>query len=230
MSLEGVKISIYNKIKNYKILLKTILKIYNFFNSNRYYIKGLNNIIIDNGVLLKKVNFDIVGNYNQIDFHEESFIENVTFFIRGSKCHLSIGNHCVLKGGSYWFEDNNCMIKIGDNTTIENAHLAATENEKSIEIGIDCMLAYDIEIRTGDSHSIIDLNTNNRINHAQNVKISDHVWVGADVKILKGVSIGKNSIIGTGSIVTKSIPNNCIAVGIPAKVIRKDVTWKRQRI
>jgi len=92
------------------------------------------------------------------------------------------------------------------------------------------MLAYDIEIRTGDSHSIIDLNTHNRINYAQNVKIGNHVWLCADVKILKGVTIGKNSIIGTGSIVTKSIPDNCIAAGIPAKVIHNNVTWKRPRI
>lgn len=230
MPFTEFQINLYKKIKEHKFLLKTVLKILCFLNFNKYDVNGSKNLIINEGVLLKKVKFDITGDHNQIYFHEDSFIENVTFFIRGSNHHLSIGNHCIIKGGSFWFEDNNCMISIGNNTTIENAHLAATENEKSIEIGDDCMLAYDIEIRTGDSHSIIDLNTNTRINYARNVKIFDHVWIGADVKILKGVSIGKNSIIGTGSIVNRSIPENCIAAGIPAKVVRDNVTWNRQRI
>lgn len=163
-------------------------------------------------------------------FLGEAIIENFKIYIRGSNHNLFVGKHCALSGGSFWFEDNNCIIKIGENTTFVNAHIAVTENGKSIEIGNDCMLAYDIEIRTGDSHSIIDVNTDNRINHAQNVKICDHVWIGADVKILKGVSIGKNSIIGTGSIVTNSIPDNCVAAGIPAKIIRNNVTWERERI
>ena len=230
MPFTEFQIKLYKKIREHRFLLKTVLKILSFLNFNKYNVNGSKNLIINEGVLLKKVKFDITGDHNQIYFHEDSFIENVTFFFRGSNHHLSIGNHCIIKGGSFWFEDDNCTINIGNNTTIENAHLAVTENEKSIEIGYDCMLAYDIEIRTGDSHSIIDLNSNTRINYARNVKILDHVWIGADVKILKGVTIGKNSIIGTGSIVNKSIPDNCIAAGIPAKVVRNNVTWNRQRI
>jgi len=230
MSPTKLQICIYNTIKKNKLLTKISLKILCFFNFNKYKIKGLRNTIIDNGVYLKNIKFDIIGDDNHIYFFGESIIENFTIYIRGSKHNLFVGKRCVLQGGSFWFEDNNCIIKIGENTTFENAHLAVTENEKSIEIGNYCMLAYDIEIRTGDSHSIIDLGTNNRINYAQNVKICDHVWIGAGVKILKGVSIGENSIIGTGSIVTKSIPENCVAAGIPAKIIRKNVTWERKRI
>ena len=53
------------------------------------------------------------------------------------------------------------------------------------------------------------------------VHIGKNVWLGGDVKILAGVTIGDNTIIGTGSIVTKDIPENVIAVGNPCKVIRK---------
>jgi acetyltransferase-like isoleucine patch superfamily enzyme len=63
-----------------------------------------------------------------------------------------------------------------------------------------------------------------RINYARDINIGKHVWIGAYVNILKGVTIGDNSIIGIRSIVTKNIPQNCIALGVPAKVIRENVT------
>ena len=53
------------------------------------------------------------------------------------------------------------------------------------------------------------------------VIIEDNVWLGYGVKILKGVHIGKNSVIGAGSIVTKNIPANVIAAGNPCKVIKQ---------
>lgn len=52
------------------------------------------------------------------------------------------------------------------------------------------------------------------------VTIGNNVWLGSRVMILKGVSIGDNSVIGASSVVTKPIPANCIAAGNPAKIIR----------
>ena len=92
-----------------------------------------------------------------------------------------------------------------------------------------CMLAKNIEIRTGDSHCIFDTITGQKINPAKNVILQSHVWVGAHVKILKGVTISSNSVIGTSSVVTSNIPGNCIAAGIPAKVIKSGTNWKRER-
>jgi acetyltransferase-like isoleucine patch superfamily enzyme len=53
------------------------------------------------------------------------------------------------------------------------------------------------------------------------VKIGDHVWIGSRVIILPGVSIGDHAAVGAGSVVTKSIPPNCLAVGNPARVVRE---------
>jgi acetyltransferase-like isoleucine patch superfamily enzyme len=53
------------------------------------------------------------------------------------------------------------------------------------------------------------------------VLIEDHVWIGAHVIILPGVRIGHNSAIGAGSVVTKDVPANCLAVGNPARVLRQ---------
>ncbi len=53
------------------------------------------------------------------------------------------------------------------------------------------------------------------------IVIEDHVWIGANVVVMPGVTIGKHSIIGAGSVVTKDIPPDCVAVGVPARVIKK---------
>jgi acetyltransferase-like isoleucine patch superfamily enzyme len=189
---------------------------------------GSNNQIINNGHI-NNSKFDIVGNNNKIVIEKSSSINNVLFFIRGDNHLIEIDENCYIGGGELWIEDNNCAIIINSGTTIESAHLAVTEPHSRIEIHDDCMLANNIEIRTGDSHSIIDANTGQKINPAKNVILQSHVWVGAHVKILKGVTISSNSVIGTSSVVTNSIPGNCIAAGIPAKVIKTGTNWKRER-
>jgi acetyltransferase-like isoleucine patch superfamily enzyme len=134
------------------------------------------------------------------------------------------------KKGEIWIEDHNCTLIIGNSTTIEDAHFGITEPNSMIEVGDDCMFSSGIKLLTGDSHSIIDLKSQKRINYADNVKIGPHVWIGADVVVLKGVEIGKDSIVGSRSIVTKKYGPNVIIAGIPAKIIKENITWDRERI
>ncbi len=58
------------------------------------------------------------------------------------------------------------------------------------------------------------------IEYAQPITVEDNVWIGGSVTVLAGVTIGKNSVIGAGSVVTKDIPSNVVAVGNPCKVIK----------
>lgn len=211
-------------------LLYTIAKnILKFKERVRKPISGKNNVVINKGVLLK-VRFDVVGDNNLIEIGKSSVLSNMAIFIRGNNHIFKIAENCHYRGGSVWFEDNNCQILIGHKTTIESAHLAVTEPNSKIVIGEDCMFSGEIEFRTGDSHSIIDNETKKRINMAQNIEVSNHVWIGTRSIILKGVNIGHNSIIGTNSIVTKNIPSNSVAAGIPARVIKNNIDWVRERI
>ena len=59
------------------------------------------------------------------------------------------------------------------------------------------------------------------LEYAKPIKIGNNVWFGGNVVVLAGVTIGENSVIGAGSVVTKDIPSNCVAVGNPCKVIKK---------
>lgn len=192
-------------------------------------ISGSNNKI-ENEAVCANVSYDIVGNNNHIIIKKGVILANMMIYMRGDDHVLIISEKCRYSGGSVWFEDHHCKIEIGEGSTFESAHLAATEPNCSITVGKDCMFSNEIEVRTGDSHSIIDELTKERINYAENVALGDHVWVGAKATILKGVNIGSNSIISTGAIVTSDIPANSIAAGIPAKVIKTGVNWLRKRI
>jgi acetyltransferase-like isoleucine patch superfamily enzyme len=184
---------------------------------------------LENHGFLENVEFDVIGSNNTIIIGKDCQILNLKIYIRGNGHRLLIQDCVQIKQGLIWFEDTDNLIQIGRNTTIEGAHIAVTEANHSIIIGEDCMFSHGIGIRNGDSHSIISNETNERINPAENIELKNHVWIGADVTILKGVTIEENSIIGTKSLVTKNIQKNAIAAGVPAKVIRTDVTWSRDR-
>lgn len=89
-----------------------------------------------------------------------------------------------------------------------------------LEIGENVFLHRGTIILTHDWASWCFVNSHNDFlpSHGK-VKIGNNVWLGENVTILKGVTIGDNVIIGIGSVVTKDIPSNSVAVGIPAKVV-----------
>jgi acetyltransferase-like isoleucine patch superfamily enzyme len=194
-------------------------------------IRGRKNRITYANSILRNVTFDIDGCDNNIDIKENCILNNVTFYIRGNNHSISIKNNCRFNsGGSIWFEDDNGHLTVGEHSTFEDINLAVTEPKSAITIGCDCMFAYDIDIRTGDSHSIVAADTNERINYAKDVIIGNHVWVAAHSVILKGVIIKDNSVVATGSIVTSKYSVSEILIGgNPAKKLKEGISWTRAR-
>ncbi|GGW40864.1 acyltransferase [Arenibacter certesii] len=216
-------------VKDNMFLLNIALRFQRFRNRYKKAVSGKGNKIKNNGILLN-VKFDIIGNHNCINIEHGAILSGITIYMRGDNHTLSIGKNCQFNGGSVWFEDHHCTLEIGNNSTIESAHIAVTEPNKKIIIGEDCMFSSHIEFRTGDSHSILDNTTRQRINYAENIQIGNHVWIGAHSIILKGVTIGNNCIIGTSSLVTNNIPDNSIGAGVPAKVVKNNIDWVRERL
>ena len=136
----------------------------------------------------------------------------------------------VFKNGKIWCEDSECCLSVGKNTTIENAELAVAETGSQLTIGEDCMLSSNIRISTTDSHSIVDRYSGKRLNHAKSISIGNHVWIGYNANINKGVTIGSNAIVAGNTLVTKDVPSFTIVAGIPGKVVKENVAWNRQRI
>ena len=90
---------------------------------------------------------------------------------------------------------------------------------EKIEIGDACMIAHGAYISDADWHGIYD--RAQPVGTTKPINIKDNVWIGDSAIVCKGVTIGKNSIIGAGSVVTKDVPENCIYAGNPAKFIKK---------
>lgn len=200
------------------------------FKRNKIRRRGFYNKISNNKSLLVNSKLILLGNNNLISIGADCCISNYKFFIKGNNNRIIILDNCNLKGGELWIEDDNNLIQIGEGTTIEtNVHFAATEGY-SIIIGKDCMFSHEVVIRTGDSHSILNME-GNRINKSKDIIIGNHCWFGHRSIILKGASIPSNSIIGTSALVNKTFEaENSIITGIPAHVIKNDVKWLRERI
>ena len=191
-----------------------------------------NNSIRFKQAKLTSVIFDIHGNDCVIEIGEGSILNNVYFYLRGDNHRILIGKECKFnRSGNIWIEDNNCSLLIDEKSTFEDVHFALTEPGSQIKIGRDCMFAYDIDIRTGDSHSLIAQDGNQRINYAKDIRIDDHVWVAAHVIILKGVCIPENSVVATGAVVTRPFETKGIVIGgNPARKVKSEITWSRERI
>ena len=96
-----------------------------------------------------------------------------------------------------------------------------------VSIGDNVMLAPNVSIFTA-GHPIDAEMRNKEWEYAIPVKIGNNVWIGGNTVINPGISIGDNTVIGSGSVLTKDIPSNVIAAGNPCKVIRKITEEDRQ--
>ena len=178
---------------------------------------------------LRKNKIKISGNNNILYIGKNSLLRDSNIFIKGNNNIIYIGDNCVVNNTSIILDNEGSEIRIGNKTSIAKVQIVSLEPYK-IEIGEDCMLSYDIEIRNTDSHKIYDKNTNERINEGSSINIGNHVWLGMRAIILKGVTIGDNSIVAAGSIVTKDVKANTIVSGNPAKQIKENVYWTREEV
>lgn len=96
-----------------------------------------------------------------------------------------------------------------------------------IRIGDNCLMAPNVAIYTA-GHPVHPVSRNSAYEYGKEVTIGDNVWLGGNTVVCPGVHIGNNVVIGAGSVVTRDIPDWCIAAGNPCRVIRK-ITEEDQR-
>src|SRR5665213_855252 len=111
------------------------------------------------------------------------------------------------------------LVEIGDRVWTNN-NLAIICNGSTITIKNDTLIGLNVEIMNSDFHNISPWTRRSGESHSASVLIESNVWIGSNVIILKGVTIGKNSVIANGSIVSKSILENVVAGGVPARIIK----------
>lgn len=110
-------------------------------------------------------------------------------------------------------------IIFGNNIYINNNFSIISESS-SITIGDDVLIGTDVEIIDSDFHNLNPLERNSGTHQSKPVVIHRNVFIGSNVCIMKGVTIGENSVIANGAIVTSSFPANVIIGGNPAKIIK----------
>lgn len=159
--------------------------------------------------------------YNNTDYRDvekkQTLLRSILGHI-GENATIDTPFHC--NHGKKIFIGND--VRIGINCTFID--------DTTIRIGNRVMIASNVQIYTA-SHPVLpqerlvddwkEKGTTFFRTYAQEVIIENNAWIGGGVIILPGVTIGENCVIGAGSVVTRSIPANCVAVGNPCKVIRK---------
>ena len=176
---------------------------------------------------LRKNKIKISGDNNILYIGKNSLLRNCHISINGNNNVLHIGDYCVVNSTSIILDNEGTEIRIGNKTSIGKAQIVSLEPYK-IEIGEDCMFSSDIIIMNTDVHRIYDVDTRLKTNEGKEISIGNHVWLGIRTIILKGVTIGDNSIVAAGSIVTKDVKANTIVSGTPAKQIKENKNWTRE--
>lgn len=229
--IRSIKIFSFIKI-SYKINKKYIkgLKIENFGKNNTFNYEYSKENLCKNSIIIIK------GNNNKIELGKNIKLNNCHIEIWGDNVGVNIGKNCILNNVYGVFcglnnLENEISIKIGDNFyNIDDLQIfMGGDKNTNLEIGNDCLFSRRIVIYAHDGHKIYDLETKNLINLPKNsIKIGNHVWVGHGVNILKGCNIPNNTVVGSGSIITKIFTEeNTSIAGNPARVIHKNIRWEK---
>lgn len=125
---------------------------------------------------------------------------------------IGINHQCIIAT-----HRNNAKLYIGENSGFSGTTIGCAEK---IEIGQGVLCGANTVITDFDWHNTDPLLRHVPCISSKPIKIEDNVWIGINVIVLKGVTIGRNSVVAAGSIVTKNIPPNVIAIGQPAKPIK----------
>lgn len=181
------------------------------------------------GVLEKNIKIKFTGANNRlvvdgakglrgltVDFDCDNGVVEIHASHRGFSAAIRVG------------QDSRVVIGHGVSSTT-TVVMSATEGT-TITVGDDVMFASENQVRADDGHPIFDVRTGRHVNVSKSIHIGRHVWLGRSAVVLGGARIGDGTVIGYGSIVTGRVPNNCIAAGIPARVIRRDTAWERDHL
>lgn len=165
--------------------------------------------------------------YKQIELSKGNRIRYCDISLQGKNNRLYLAPGANLKGVCIEIDGENCSLTIGSDCVIgEGTYLSCRGNNTQLTIGNLCMFSRNVKVMTSDGHDIKQKNT--VINPNSSVHIGNHVWLADNSVILKNTAVGNGAIVGINAVVTKNVPENSIAAGNPAKIIKQDITWTEE--
>ena len=169
--------------------------------------------------VIKKIYYDLFRQKIQLGI--KARIKSSTDWLLFPGCTFSAGKNLIVGRNSFIKASSGACIFFGDNVGIgDHCHIVS---HKSISIDDETILAPNVKIFDHNHAFSFDEGVKHREYQDGIVKIGKRCWIGANCIILMDVTIGNNCVIGAGSVVTKSIPDGSIAVGVPARIIKKQI-------
>lgn len=197
-------ISVVRNKKSYRTFKKQCGHKLLYHSENRFQIHSNAKIKIGKELSLNENNITNIGRTSILRMDEDSelTVEGIFKFYYGADIILFKGAKLFLGDNS--FINSDCRIRC----------------HKSISIGSNCAISHGFTLMDSDAHYI----DNN--NHTLPVIIGNHVWIGTNVTVLSGVSIGDDAIIAAGALVKHNVPAGAMVAGVPARIIKKNVEWR----
>lgn len=187
------------------------------------------NEIVYDGALEVAVDIRIHGNNNRLIIAADANVGDLLVTFWGDNGFIDIARTTAQRS-PLRFElrvGHDSTVTVGRNVGCAGRAFVSAVEGADITIGADTMFARSVELRADDSHPIFDVHTRERRNVTRSIHIGEHVWLAKHATVLGGVTVGDGSVVGLRSVLTRSVPNNCVAVGIPARVVRRDIAWER---
>lgn len=190
------------------------------------YFRGCNTTVTfgKNIKVLSKTRLVVTSN-NEIKFGNNVTIKHVKLSFKNNT-RMTVGNNAILMGFAHI--NTGSVLEIGDRVKIAERVRILTGINNKITIGKDSQIGSDSMLLGSQGHTIYDMDKKtftNNMNMSCNITLKDHVWHGCNSYVYLGVTIGTGSIVGFCTMVLKDIPNNCMAFGSPARIIKKNIAW-----
>lgn len=189
-----------------------------------------NNRIDYEGPDIPGVRIEFTGGGNTLRVAEGVRIAKLTIVFDCDNGKVSMGSSKFGRFSGWIRVGQDSEVRLGENVTTTNTCVISAVEGTAVIVGDDVMFASENELRADDGHAIFDVHSEKRVNHSEDIIVGSHVWLAKRAVVLGGARIGNGSVVGFGSIVSGQIPNNCVAAGIPARVIRRDVAWERPHL
>lgn len=171
-----------------------------------------------------KLAIDIKGDNNLLIIKSGQTFQKSLFNITGNCNTLILNDNCQFSGSISLINDNN-NVYIDMNNSFKGTDIRC-EYGCSITIGRSCIFEKNTIIRTGDSHSIISIQTGSRLNNCESICIGNHVLCCRNSAIFRDSQVLNDSVIASNSLVNKKfLFTNILIAGTPAVIKRKEINW-----
>ncbi|MCJ2082598.1 acyltransferase [Methylobacterium sp. J-090] len=157
---------------------------------------------------------------------EAPLVPNAAAFSLTGGATVIVGMDSNLNGLTVSASAEGAVVEIGAWCSFNGRSQITAHERATIRIGAFCLFGDGCRIASSDVHKVLDVVTRERLNPPGDITIGDHVWAAGDVTILRNAVIGRDTVVGAGSLVRGAFPSNVSLAGVPARVIRTGVTWE----